>query len=310
MSAWRTCIITLLGLVTAAESRALEATYTVRLETLWNQTDHLNNYPANAHFSPLIGAVHSNNVSFWAPGQLASFGIERVAELGSTSVFRNEINASITSGETIGLIENGQNVFSGDSALTNEFTIQSGYPLVTLATMVAPSSDWFIGVHDLDLREDGVFVEELVIEFDRFYDAGTEEGALFNLSNPSTVPREPIRLVSGTEAAAPFHGAGASTLEPIARFTFTRQSLIGLPGDYNGDGNVTTADYQAWRQAHGATGDHPADGNGDGRVDAADYTVWRDAYVPNQSQAVPEPSAAVVLIAGLLSAMTRGRRFR
>ncbi|QDT69731.1 Spondin_N [Planctomycetes bacterium MalM25] len=303
----RTALVccTLLGV---AESLAVEATYTVRLETLWNGSTHPNNYPSSAHFSPLIGASHSTGVQFWAPGELATTGIERVAELGSTSSFRNEINAAISAGDALERIEVARNLFSGESGVSNEFTVNGDNPLVTLATMVAPSSDWFIGVHDFDLREGAGYLASHTIEFAHFYDAGTEEGSGFSLSNPPTFPNEVITLVTGNAAAAPFHGGGSASLAPIARLTFTRESLIGLPGDYNADGEVTQADYQAWREAYGAGDDSPADGNDDGQVDAADYVVWRDALAANQPLAVPEPGAVTACLLGSLLTLCKRRR--
>jgi CSLREA domain-containing protein len=51
-----------------------------------------------------------------------------------------------------------------------------------------------------------------------------------------------------------------------------------LPGDYNRDGLVNTADYTVWRDTGGSLGELPADGNGDGRVDASDYGVWKSNF--------------------------------
>ncbi len=48
-----------------------------------------------------------------------------------------------------------------------------------------------------------------------------------------------------------------------------------LPGDYNFDGIVDTADYCVWRDTLGSTTDLHADGSGDGVVDQADYDLWR-----------------------------------
>jgi hypothetical protein len=42
----------------------------------------------------LIGATHNANVSFWAPDELASPGIERMAEMGGTTVLRNEFTVA------------------------------------------------------------------------------------------------------------------------------------------------------------------------------------------------------------------------
>lgn len=49
--------------------------------------------------------------------------------------------------------------------------------------------------------------------------------------------------------------------------------------DYNRDQRVDIADYTAWRDSLGATGeDLPADGNYDGVVDQADYDLWVDQF--------------------------------
>lgn len=77
-------------------------------------------------------------------------------------------------------------------------------------------------------------------------------------------------------------------------------------GDYDRDGDVDLADYDAWNRRYGEGGspiDLFADGNLDGLVDAADYSVWRDNFDPNRSAlsiAVPEPmSFAMVGLSGL-----------
>ena len=209
---------------------ASEATYTVTLQTLWNPSDHPNNFPARAHFSPLVGASHSNAASFWELGGLASPGIELVAELGSPQQLQSEVALAIDEGDALESVLIAQNVFTGQSAVSNEFSVTDDFPLLTVASMVAPSSDWFIGVHDLDLRDGaGGFLEEVVIDFDRFYDAGTEEGFTFSLNNPATSPQGVITVLSGAAAAAPFVGSGATELSTIARLTITRVSLIPEP---------------------------------------------------------------------------------
>lgn len=84
----------------------------------------------------------------------------------------------------------------------------------------------------------------------------------------------------------------------------TLSPIISIPGDYNGNGVVDTADYTVWVNSYG-TLDGAADGNGDGFVDAADYTYWRDAYAASASSvsatAVPEPITLTMLISMLLA---------
>jgi hypothetical protein len=51
-----------------------------------------------------------------------------------------------------------------------------------------------------------------------------------------------------------------------------------MPGDYNLNGVVDTADYVVWRKSLGSTTDQRADGNGDGIVNDADWQVWRGNF--------------------------------
>lgn len=77
----------------------------------------------------------------------------------------------------------------------------------------------------------------------------------------------------------------------------------GLRGDFNNNGVLDTADYTVWRDQNGSTGfGLAADANADGQVTAADYHIWADAFgtsnaISGASNAVPEPSAAALLLA-------------
>jgi hypothetical protein len=56
--------------------------------------------------------------------------------------------------------------------------------------------------------------------------------------------------------------------------------FTNLPGDYNQNGTVDTADYTVWRDMKGRSVPNytGADGNGDGVVDDLDYDVWVDNF--------------------------------
>jgi hypothetical protein len=69
-----------------------------------------------------------------------------------------------------------------------------------------------------------------------------------------------------------------------------------LPGDYNGDGRVSAADYTIWRDHLGASANLAADGNLNGLVDLPDFETWINHYRSGFSGAggavvlaVPEP---------------------
>jgi endoglucanase len=75
-----------------------------------------------------------------------------------------------------------------------------------------------------------------------------------------------------------------------------------IPGDFNGDGSVTTADYDLWKSNFGSTTSPAIDGNGDGIINAADYTIWRDNLGAMAGSGgvitVPEPATYFTLLFG------------
>lgn len=83
-----------------------------------------------------------------------------------------------------------------------------------------------------------------------------------------------------------------------------------LPGDFNGDGLVNSADFTVWRDNLGAADETALMGNGDGLngVDIGDYNQWKANFSSagaaslsaGSDAAVPEPGAAVLLLAGLI----------
>jgi Purple acid Phosphatase, N-terminal domain/Calcineurin-like phosphoesterase/PEP-CTERM motif len=80
-----------------------------------------------------------------------------------------------------------------------------------------------------------------------------------------------------------------------------------LPGDANGDGAVTDADYTIWADNYGASDASwgMGDFNGDGEVTDADYTIWADNY--GATTGVPEPASMTLLAFGALAGLRRRR---
>jgi hypothetical protein len=82
---------------------------------------------------------------------------------------------------------------------------------------------------------------------------------------------------------------------------------IALPGDYNRDGVVDSADYVVWRNSKGQFGSNlAADGNADSIVDLADYAIWRANFGSIASagrtliSVVPEPRSDTLFRIGTL----------
>ena len=242
-----------------------EAEYQITFEGFWT----LEPLPGGAHFSPLIGATHSQSDEIFAVGSMVSPGVENVAELGSTDVLVNEINAKIQSGTVESLILRPGNVGPEQTVLV-DFSVSSDYPLVSLLTMIAPSPDWFVGVNSMNLRENNQWIDEVTIQLNS-YDAGTEEGDTFSLNNPPTSPQQTVMGLDSVEPTNPLAGFGS-----IATITVTRVNIPDFEvGDVNRDGAINLLDVNPFVAAISA-GDFQveADTNCDGDVNLLDVSAF------------------------------------
>jgi len=200
------------------------ATYTITFTGTWNATDHTQGgimFPSNDHWSNLVGATHNSSITFWEPGQLASTGIENVAETGSNSAFNSEVDDAITAGNADQWLQQpfeAPNIATSSSTLMS-ITVSEDFPLLTLVSMIAPSPDWFAGVHDVSLRNGGNW--ESNIDIDLFpYDAGTEDGSSYGTSNAASNPHQNITEITNVN---PFNNAKVGTL------SITLESVLSTP---------------------------------------------------------------------------------
>lgn len=215
--------IALLVLPNTAYAQEQTASYTVTFEATWSQQTHphpdgAGNFPSSAHWSPLVGGVHNDQVSFWAVGTLASPGIEQMAETGATGTLISEIQAA-GADHFVTLRGPGVGVSPGQ-ALIARFNVNRAHPLVTLVTMVAPSPDWFTGVTGLALLDaNGRWQDRLEVAVFP-YDAGTDDGVDYVSADKEPTPHQAIADYTGV---APFAN------QPVGKFIFTRIQQSYLP---------------------------------------------------------------------------------
>ena len=67
--------------------------YTITFTGEWTTTATPGGLPADAHFSPLIGGVHNDQVTFLTDGGMASAGVESMAEVGGTATLSSDVAA-------------------------------------------------------------------------------------------------------------------------------------------------------------------------------------------------------------------------
>ncbi|MFK7848455.1 MAG: spondin domain-containing protein [Rhodothermales bacterium] len=202
-----------------AHAQSTTAEYTVAFESTWSAATHPAGFPGNPHFSGLIGATHDSTVTFWSPNELASAGIESMAETGSKSSLLSAVNNAIDFGNAEHLLSGG-GIGVSPGRVTLSFNISDQFPLVSLVSMLAPSPDWFVGVHDLNLYENNTWIDELVVDL-FVYDAGTDSGTDYTSPNADTQPAENIFQIN----TVPFLNNDA--VAPVATFTFNLVAAVG-----------------------------------------------------------------------------------
>ncbi len=191
---------------------ASSAVYQVTFTGAWTSSATPDGLPSGAHFSPLIGAVHNANVTFVEGDRTASAGVESMAELGGTAGLEAEVTAAV---DALSVLRGSGNI-STTRTQSLAAMLTSEHPRVTLLTMVAPSPDWFVGVSGLLLlNSGGRWLRSHEVELYP-WDAGTEDGGEFSLSNDATVPPGVITSIRGT---------GKFSTEPIATLSFTLESV-------------------------------------------------------------------------------------
>lgn len=161
--------------------------YDVVFDATWSAKTHPVDFPANAHFSGLVGGLHNQLVTFWESGRTASQGIQNMAELGAQNTLLSEVNKRSPPALRTARLS-GSGIGGGTGRSTLRFRADSSHPLVTLASMVAPSPDWFVGVHGLSLLDNGAWVAQKTVGLYP-YDAGTDSGTTFTSPDQVTVPR-------------------------------------------------------------------------------------------------------------------------
>ena len=188
-----------------------KAEYSVAFTGAWTTTA-ADEVPSGAHFSPLIGGVHNDQVTFLEAGDTASAGVESMAEIGATAALRGEVEASTNA---TGVLQRSGNIDPTASA-TLTATLTTDHPRVTLLTMIAPSPDWFVGVSGLSLLDgSGEWVASRTVDL-YAWDAGTEDGTEFDLDNVATSPKGVITNL---------RGVGKFSNEKIATLTLTRGTV-------------------------------------------------------------------------------------
>ena len=210
-----------LFLLTASLCATLQAqsiaTYDIVFTSTWNAGEHTfamyMSLPGSAHWSKLVGTNHNSDVDFFDVGQMASLGVEMIAESGSNSQFQNiDVQNAIDALDAEQYI-NGPDLDEAAGTMTiTGLEVNDDFPLLTLLSMVAPSPDWYFGLDGLNLLDgSGNWKTSIMIPMTFVYDAGTDSGSNYTSGNNDV--NQPITVFNMANSIEPFNGNDIGFIE-------------------------------------------------------------------------------------------------
>jgi hypothetical protein len=192
------------------------AKYTLIFTGSWTSTTHPTDFPSNAHFTNLVGLNHNENFNLWSEGLLASPGVRAVAERGDRVPICGEVQNAINSTNAENLLVSNSGISSTGSTAFN-FPVSPGYSKLSLVSMLAPSTNWFVGINNLDLCDAITMTWSDTISLDLYpYCAGADSGTTFLSPRVELTPHIPIALLN-----APF--LNNDSVAPVAHIIISRQ---------------------------------------------------------------------------------------
>lgn len=195
------------------------AQYSVTFTGLWTDKTHPFEYPeagviTGPHFSGLIGATHGDGYMLFQEGAMPTPGLEKLSEEGKHSPLDEEIKAAIAAGSAGALFETGPiRDFAKNETAT--VTVSSKFPMISAVAMIAPSPDWFAGVANVNLMENGQWVSSKSVDL-AAYDSGGDDGTTYKASDKDSNPKKPTAM-----ARTP-HFVVDGNKPPVGRLVFTK----------------------------------------------------------------------------------------
>jgi len=196
-----------LRIVSSNIPATMSVTYSCVLSNKWSNATHPVDYPSiagSAHWTDPVLVAHSGNYEVWSPTTFATPGVEAVAEGGITGILQDEICLAQYKG-LAGEMVIGRNQFNrGDPPQVFEtISLTPNFPYLSTITMAGPSPDWFTGFYNvLPVDAQQFWYESFEIETYP-WDAGTETGETYSISNLPEDPHVPIfRLTKDTVPAS------------------------------------------------------------------------------------------------------------
>jgi len=152
----------------------------------------------------------------FAEGAKPSPGLERLSEMGKHDPLNDEIAAAVKSGQALAMVESTEPLKDHSKTETADVSVDGAHHQVSLVAMIAPSPDWFAGVKDVELFENGQWVAEKTVDVFPF-DSGGDDGTTYRADDIDTNPKKATSSLNGNA-----HFTYGGKLLPVATVTFKK----------------------------------------------------------------------------------------
>jgi len=192
------------------------ATYTVTFDGTWSKATHPKDFPFLAHFSGLIGATHNEDYAIFVENGTATDGLEHLCEMGKHTPLDAEISHAVQAGTAGVLFEAKDPIRPVPGKASVTFVIDEKHPMVSLVAMIAPSPDWFAGVSNVKLLENGQWVKEKKLTL-YAWDGGTDDGTSYRSLDKDVRPKGKVQMNRSE------HFLKDAQPNPVGSVTFVKQ---------------------------------------------------------------------------------------
>ncbi|KAK7571798.1 hypothetical protein V9T40_014270 [Parthenolecanium corni] len=163
---------------------------------------------------------HGKSYVLFRVGKKSSAGMKTFAESGKDDL----LNENGQGEKDVFDVFTAPAIPTGSGRTETQFVVDGNHSLVSLASRIVPSPDWFIGIDSFNLCVNGNWLDSITVEADPM-DAGIDNGFTFTAPN---WPTQPQGVVFRMSSKYPSHPAGSfyypqlKRLPPIATFQFIK----------------------------------------------------------------------------------------
>lgn len=135
-----------------------------------------------------------------------------------------EIKNMISKGYALKAIQGpGMKLYTPANLTGIQVKVNNRYHLVSIVSMIAPSPDWFVGIHDADFCDanTSMWIENPTYS-SLLWDSGTDDGVTFKSPDKKTEPPVKIFQITKNTPNTPFNGP--NPIPPLAMMKFKKVS--------------------------------------------------------------------------------------